>query len=828
MDALANLFALPWALLALPLLLLLPRGRGRALRAGALAALVVALAQPQLPADEDRIAVLVDVSASVGEAAREAAAPLLADLGEDAALYLFAGDASRVASLRSPTPAAIDVGRSDLGRALAVATADGARRVLLVSDGVDTASGPGSSAVPVDVLPVPRRANARLEALWAPERVGPGASVEVVAVVQLDRPTRLTLRPDVDGIVQPAVEHDLAAGRHALPFQVAAPVTGRGRSGDGILRVGATIEVEFDQPTEDDRQTAEVAVSARSPVLVIGDPAMAQLLRVQGFDVEEGGTDRVAAPFDPSAVVLRAGAGSFAPGQLELLARYVDQGGGLLMTGGPEAYGLGGWYRTPVEAVLPVASDVRTEVTVPQVAMVMVLDISMSMSAGNPSRLELAKQGVIDVIDLAYQDDLLGLIVFSDPSLTRWVFELRPATDSGKRAMLESTLAVQPQGGTILRPGYTMAIEALRATDAAVKHIIVLSDGKLFDGISPFGGGAGGAASGEVPDWRMLASAARAQRITTSTIAIGSDADVEALVALATGGGGRFYEAFDVRTLPRLFTTEALTAARDLLRDEPVAPQGRRHPLSPFEGSAPAVDAYVATSLKSTGEALFLGLDGEPILAVGRAGLGRSAAFTSDLNAWAGDFGRWDDLPGLLGGVVRWLQARPAPYTASVTPRGSTLEVIVDAVDAGAYVNDRPLVARFQGNEAVLRQVAPGRYQGQLPVRGSGGTVVVADGADVVARRSVATPDPEFADVDGAALLADLAARSGGEVVDPSAPYRPPGAATAAPMWAWPALLALLLALVEFAWRRYGPDDEASSSGASTSTFMTSRKRVVA
>jgi Ca-activated chloride channel homolog len=834
-DFVADLFALPWVLLALPLLLLLPRGRGRALRAAALAALVVALAQPQLPADEDRIAVLIDVSSSVGDAARTATEPLLTSVGEDAAVYLFAGDTSRVASPQSPTPPGIDVGRSDLGRAVAVAVADGARRILLLSDGVDTTpTGPGgavsapnarsATAVPIDVLPVARRANARLEALWAPERVGPGASVEVVAVVSVDRPTRLVLRPDVDGALQPALETELAAGRHALPFQVVAPLDGAGATGGGLMRVGATVEVDFEQPTEDDRQSTEVVVSARSPVLVIGDPAMAQLLRVQGIDVEEGGTERVVAPFDPSAVVLRAGAGSFAPGQLELLARYVDQGGGLLMTGGPEAFGLGGWYRTPVEAVMPVASDVRTEVTVPQVAMVMVLDISMSMSAGNPSRLELAKQGVIDVVDLAYQDDLLGLIVFSDPSLTRWVFELRPATDSGKRAMLESTLAIQAQGGTVLKPGYTMAIDALRDTEAAVKHIIVLSDGKLFDGMGPFGGGDGSGA----PDWRLLAGAARAQRITTSAIAIGSDADVEALQALAAAGSGRFYEAFDVRTLPRLFTAEALTASRDLLRDEPVAPEGRRHPLSAFEGSAPALDAYVATTLKPNGEALFLGLDGEPVLAVGRAGLGRSAAFTSDLNAWAGDFGRWDALPGLLGGVVRWLQSRPAPYTASVTPRGATLEVVVDAVDGGAYVNDRPLVARFQGEEAALQQIAPGRYLGRLPVRGSGGTVVVSDGADVVARRSVATPDPEFADVDGARLLGDLAARSGGEVVHPERPYAPPGAAAAAPMWAWPALLALLLALIEFAWRRYGPDDEGSSSGASTSTFMTSRKRVVA
>ena len=832
MAAVTNLFALPWALLALLLIPLLPRGRGRPWRMAALAALILALAQPQRPAVEDRIAVLIDVSASVGDAARVAAAPFLTELGDDASVILFAGDATRVASLQATTPEALDVGRTDLGRALAVATADGARRVLLLSDGVDAAGGPRATGlvseapnvphapIPVDVVVVPRLANARLEALWAPDRVAPGASAEVVAVVHLDRPARVTLRPDVDGIPQEALELALTAGRHAVPFRVSTPA-GAAPSSGVLLRVGATIAVDFPQPTEDDHQMVDIAVSAAAPVLVIGDPAMARLLRAQGFDVDEGGPERVTAPFQPSAVVLRGGAGSFAPGQLELLARYVDQGGGLLMTGGPEGFGLGGWYRTAVEAVLPVSSDVRTEVTVPQVAMVIVLDISQSMAVGNPSRLELAKQGVIDVIDLAYQDDLLGLVVFSDPTLTRWVFELRPATDSGKRAMLDATLALQPQGGTILLPGYVMAIDALRKTDAAVKHVIVLSDGKLFDRQGPF------TSAGSV-DWLGVAAGARLDRITTSSVAIGADADTEALTALAQGGGGRFYEAFDVRTLPRLFVAEALTATRDLLRDEAVAPQGRRHPLSTFEGAAPPVSAYVATSLKADGEALFMALDGEPLLAVGRYGLGRSAAFTTDLGAWAGDFGRWDDLPGLLGGIVRWLQARPAPYSASVTVRGSTLEVAVDAVEAGVYVNDRPLVARFQGAETTLRQVAPGRYTGELPVRGSGGTVVVADGAEVVARRTVATPDPEFADVDGAALLATLAARTGGSVFAPGDPYQPEGAPSAAPLWAWPAALALLLALGEFAWRRYGPEEGASSSGASTSTLRSSRNKVVA
>ncbi len=802
MDDAVAWFAFPWALVALLALPLLPRGRGWPWRLAVLAALVVALAQPQRPAIEDRVAVLVDVSDSVGDAGDGAEATLARTLGVDATVYRFAGDVARVegAAAAEATTAGIAPGSTDVARALAVALADGARRVVLVSDGIDsTAAGmPSSAAVPVDVVVLPTTANARLEALTAPDRVTPGASIEAVAIVVLDQAARVVLRPDVNGVALDPVELELPAGRHAVPFRVAAP-TDDARAASA-LQIGAALEVDFAQPTGDDAQTTEVAVAARGAVLVIGDPAAAALLRAQGFEVEEATPDRVAAPFDPAAVVLRAGAGDFTPGQLELLARYVDQGGGLLMTGGPQGFGLGGWYRTPLESTLPVRSDVRTEVTVPQVAMVMVLDVSQSMAAGQPSRLELAKRGVIDVVDLAFETDLLGLIVFSDPSSTRWAFELRPATESGKRAMRDATLVVQPQGGTVLGPAYEQALEALAASDAAIKHVIVLSDGKLYDGQGAFAGAA--------PDWEATAAGARLARITTSAIAIGADADRVALEGIARGGGGRFYEAFDTATLPRLFTNEALTASRDLLRDERVAPEGRRHPLSPFEGFAPTVDAYVATTLAPTGEPLFVALDDEPLLAVGRAGLGRSAALTTDLNAWAGDFGRWSELPGVLGGVVRWLQARPEPYSATARPRGGVLDVVVDAVVAGAYVNDRPLVARFQGTETELRQVAPGRYVGELPVRGSGGTLVVADGADVVARHSVATPDPELAGGDGGAALAALAERSGGDVlaIAELSAYQPAGSATAAPLWGWAAALAFALLLAELAWRRFAPD----------------------
>lgn len=793
METLATYFAAPWALLLLLALPLVPRGRARTWRLATLGLLVVALAQPQLPRPAQDLVIVADVSDSVGTDAMGALDRLHpAAVAAARRTVLFGGDAVAVDAVGRDLPPLLDTGRTDLARALQVAAAEDPGRVLLLSDGVATRGDTLSALpeVPVDVVHVPPRDNARFEALWVPERAAPGETVEAVAVVELDRAARVVLRASVDGLAQDPIPRDLPPGRHAIPFRVVA--------GDaGTLRVDATLDVDFEQPTADDRQAAEVAVTEEAPVLVVGDPAAARALRAQGIDVVEAGPEAVRAPLQASAVVLRSAVDAFSSGQLELLASYVENGGGLMMTGGPQSFGLGGWYRTPVEAVLPVSSDVRTDVTIPQVAMVIVLDTSMSMTAGNPTRLDLAKQGTIDVIELAYQDDLLGLVVFSDPSLTGWVFPLRPATERGKREMMEATLGIRAQGGTILLPGYGMAVEALDEVDASIKHIIVLSDGILYDGSGPF-------ATGDRPDWFREAAEARARGITTSTIAIGDGADPDQLAAIARGGGGRYYEALDVTTLPRIFTNEALATSRDLLRDEVTAPDARRHPLSGFVGTLPPVDAYVSTTAKAGAEMVLVGRDDEPIVAVGRHGLGRTAVLTTDLNAWAGAFGRWEETPGLLGTVVRWLQARPARYSVTTRPVDGGIELVVDAVHDGAYVNNLVLSARFQGAGVPLRQVGPGRYTAVLEASGTGGTLIVADGQEVVARRVVATPDPEYARVDGAGLLARVAERTGGTVVADLAAYRPPAADRATPVWVWPAAAALALFLVELVVRRLG------------------------
>jgi Ca-activated chloride channel homolog len=782
-------FDFPWLLALLPFLLLLPRQRLRPLRMVVLACLILALAQPSIRGTHHEVAVLVDTSDSVGKNALSTLAQL--GLETPPQFFSFAGD---TATFEGNTPADfLDTSQTDLARALQVAAGSGAKRILLISDGAESLGDAVAATprVPVDTFRVASQPNIRLAQLIVPDEASVGETVEVTAVVESDVAATIALTPTIAGEPSEAIVQSIQPGRTAIPvrFQV---------SSNEDVELSVLLQTDTPQPTSDDSATNTVSVRERAPILVINDPAVAQLLQAQGFDVREGSAADVVEPFEYSAVIVRSSAGAFTPGQLELLERYVLNGGGLMMTGGRDSFGFGAWYRTPVEAVLPVNTDLRTEVQLPLVALVIILDRSQSMSTGNPSKLELAKEGALGVVDLAYQEDLLGMVVFSDGSSTEWAFDIRKATEQGKREMTQAILNIEAEGGTVLRPAYEMALSKLRDTEAAIKHIIILSDGKLNDAASVFGG------DGSEVDFNVVAATALSLDITTSTIAIGDEADFARLETIASSGGGRYYEALDVTTLPRIFANEALTATRSLLREDSFAPTLRAHPLvANASESVPALNAYVATTLKPSGELLLEGLQGEPILAVSRQGLGRSAVFTTDLNAWAGELGTWPALPGLLGTTLRWLQARPAQFEANVREEGTELHVVVDAVKDGQYLNDKTLELRYGGQSVALEQSGAGRYEASVPRQAGAQTLLVVDGNDIVARNHLRSQGSEFATSNGELLLQRISEQTGGQVITDLTEYQPTTVSNDRPVWMVAALAGLGLFLLELLLRRF-------------------------
>ena len=214
-------FQAPWVLLALLALPLLPRSSAWGWRVLALALLVVALAQPGLGRPSRDVAVLVDVSDSLGDRGISAARALdLSGLRTNPNVFYFGSDATSVATPSTDVPSFLDTKQTDLARALQVAQASGSSRALLISDGAESV-GDALLALPgmqVDTLHLNSRDNVRLVDLLAPEQVSPFETVEVTAVVESDLPGRVTLRPTAAGQDLEPVTVDLKKGRQAVRF----------------------------------------------------------------------------------------------------------------------------------------------------------------------------------------------------------------------------------------------------------------------------------------------------------------------------------------------------------------------------------------------------------------------------------------------------------------------------------------------------------------------------------------------------------------------------------------------------------------------------------
>lgn len=792
-------FTRPLALLALPLVIwavlaFRRRQTGWPLRIASLSAIVLALAGFSLRVEPTSVAVLVDVSDSAGNNALHTAQQLDFAVGENRVSWFVVGATS--AHVNEPTvPAALDTSATALAEGLLAAEASGAKRILVISDGLveQTEILAHAPLVSVDTIHVPAVDDVGFTEVITPESYTPGTRAELTAVVHstVDTEALLITRYGEEIASQQVT---LTAGYNHVQVPVqATTVPG------AVLPIELQLDVPFSQPVANDTAEVSLVVAAPEEVLVIGDEALARLLEQHGISVVRGTSGHIVTPLPYSMVAIRGSATEFSRGQLGIIADYLTNGGGLLMTGGEESFGFGGWQRTELEALLPVDSDLQTNVLQPQVAMVMIIDRSNSMSAGRPSRIALAREGAMQVVELAYHKDLLGVIAFADPANTAWIFEPRPATDRGKREMLSLISRIEPNGGTVLEPGYRMAIEALTDIDAAVRHIVILSDGQLYDGSPLFGGGG-------MPDFFQIARDAADIGITTSTIALGNEADFEQLSRISEGGRGRYYEALDAAGIPRIFTAEALQTNRALLVEEQLVPTLHPNPFGTPESPLGALEAYIATHAKPDAQIVLEADRNEAILATRNVGLGRAAALTTDLNAWSGALGESAAFQEILLSTTRWLQTEPTRYSATAERVGNRVRVVLDAVQDGEFLLSEHLTGRFGGVTFPLEQRTPGRYEAEVAWPGSHpGDVVISFGTEVVARASVHGADPEFLPVDGAAVLAALSEHTGGNRVYATDVYDPDLPSTTRELTPWLVLFVVVCLLAEVAWRRFTP-----------------------
>lgn len=388
------------------------------------------------------------------------------------------------------------------------------------------------------------------------------------------------------------------------------------------------------------------------------------------------------------------------------LESYVrDLGGGLITIGGPEAYGPGGYFQTPLETVLPVEMRIHDQERMPQLTLVYLIDQSGSMSMVGPSgvqNIELAKEAVIRSIDFLTPNDRAGVASFD--SSAYWVAPMQPVSDRSVMQRMAATL--HASGGTDILAGLNLIADTIINEPSEYKHIILLTDG----GVSP---------TGLIETSRDLY---QNHGVTTSVIAIGTH-PVNFLEIMAREGNGNYHQAHSITNIPTIFAQETVLATRSYIMEETFVPQVNRS-NSIIDGitSAPPLLGYVGTTPKQTAQVILSGPDPfqDPILAAWQYGLGRSVAFTSDATSrWAQNWVTWSEFTRFWSQAISWTitEGTSTNLEMRVVMENEQARLIVDARnDDGSFLNGLVLQAALvdptlNAQTLNLRQVAPGRYE---------------------------------------------------------------------------------------------------------------------
>ncbi|HXH84463.1 MAG TPA: VWA domain-containing protein [Candidatus Tectomicrobia bacterium] len=811
-----------------------------ALRAALVLVLAATLLRPAVPRWVDRLNViyLLDHSDSVSLAARERAWRFVRDSvaharpGDRHGVIVFGEHATVDQPLAArPEPerpkAEVPARGTNIFQALQLALATlppgHANRIVMLSDGRQNAGNALAGAQAAKnagadlyyvAAPLTFTQEVVAEGLVLPQEVKHGEPFQarVVAWSHREAQGRLSLFRNGEFLGSQVVR--LSPGKNVLSYRQALE-----RSGIHVYQ--AALEVEGDTIEDNNRAVGTVVVRGRPQVLLADKDrshaqSLAAALRSQSIDVtvvDPSGIPKDLAGLQKYDGLILSNVSSLrmTRAQMAQIRDYVrDHGGGLMMIGGEESFGLGGYYRTPIEEALPVTMEVKQKVEIPSLAVVLSIDRSGSMAMSTDekiTKLDLAKEAAHLVVDLLDERNEVGVQSWDTEFL--WDAQVRPARD--KASIHHAIATIKAGGGTDGYPALKDAYAVLFERPALLKHVIFLSDGQMTRG-----------------DFNGLLRRMAKDKITVSTVAIGKDADVQLMVDIAKWGKGRFYYTEDSTTIPRIFTLETQLASKASLVEQPFKPQltaPNHEAMQDIDWrSMPPLGGYVAATVKSNAELVMMSHQEDPVLATWRYGLGRAVAFTSDAKAkWGVLWLRWREFNKFWAQLTRWTLrgGTRSDTTATVSRADGVGEILVDAVDGkGEFINfldsQVGIVAPDRQRSVIeLEQIGPGRYRGRFPAPDEGVYLVgMAQRKNdrVVGSQLAGLVVPyaqELRDLGvDETLLRELAELTGGGGVEDPKDVFLRGrrqSRIAVEIWSWLVGLVAVLMVADVALRRVGP-----------------------
>ncbi len=547
----------------------------------------------------------------------------------------------------------LDPDHTDIAAAMrigmALFTDDAIRRLVLLSDGNENVGAAlaeaeqfAAAGIPVDIWPVTYHHDHEVvfERLSAPAMARAEETINLQMVLRSQQRTSgrimlwhndelVDLDPDPS---QTGYRVELEPGPNRLTIPVPLRAEGAHRFRASFVPDEGSADTLAGN--NEGRAFTVVYGQGRVLILTLADEANYDSARVLASalereklacDIEVAGErplDQVRLMEYAAVVLANVPADALTAEQHQVLATYVRElGGGLVMLGGDESFGAGGWMGTPVEAVMPVRFDVKSKRQIPKGALVLVMH-ACEIPRGN----YWGERVAIAAVKTLSRRDLVGVLSYrwTGADTGYWVVPFGPVGD--KSRVIKQIRAMQmgdlPDFDPIMRPG----VEALeKRPDAAVRHMIIISD---FDP--------------QAPRSDLIARMKEAN-ITCSTVAIGWGShpiNTSLAKRLARETGGRYYTTRDYRQLPRIFIKESRIVQRSLINENPFVPQLVDTLPTTVAGLAgeglPMLGGLVVTTPKPLAEIPIVRAaadsdERDPVLAHWQVGLGRAVAFTSGM-----------------------------------------------------------------------------------------------------------------------------------------------------------------------------------------------------
>jgi hypothetical protein len=265
--------------------------------------------------------------------------------------------------------------------------------------------------------------------------------------------------------------------------------------------------------------------------------------------------------------------------------------------------------------------------------MIVVLDKSGSMGG---QKIEMTKEAAKAPLALLKDTDSFGVVAFDYNFY--WPVKFQPA--SNRTSISQAISTIIAGGETNIYPAFTgILYPARRRLDSSeARHL--LSDGRSLP-----------------DDFEGLTKKMADAKITVSTVAVEMELIVSFSRKSRCGERGVRTTSKIQRPSRRSFTKKrSLRLERRCVEEsfkacrEEECRSVQRHRLQ----HAPPLLGYVATKSKDTSEVLLESKRKDPILARWQYGLGKTAAFLSDLkDRWAVDWLRWNGYPKFWSQLVR-------------------------------------------------------------------------------------------------------------------------------------------------------------------------------